>query len=346
MSGVALVDWDKASQTSTGRPIEHVLLLGLAKAFDVNPAKSRLHLQVVLVGALRGMPHILHVANVFYDVGVIAPDLLMDRSQSFAVATYQIRLDLKTIDDPLARALLDDLFQLLRGLIQMRPRIRSVRMVVGKPTQQLRVECLSQIDRSLDIILKILVNGHISVLCAVIDIVQFHGLPGESDDTDAAFEALLEAKERGWTRFIGVSQDGPDGAEAATRYPLDTQEFTYNILYQEPDTVMFPTLRERGIGAIIKRPISNAVYHMPDRPQGAFMSGPWDRAQQFPLAELAGNIPLVDFTLQFTLSHPDVSTAIIGTTNTDHLRANVFTADRLDDASVSAVRAAWQEIFG
>ena len=181
---------------------------------------------------------------------------------------------------------------------------------------------------------------------SVIDIVQFHGLPGESDDTDAAFEALLEAKERGWTRFIGVSQDGPDGAEAATRYPLDTQEFTYNILYQEPDTVMFPTLRERGIGAIIKRPISNAVYHMPDRPQGAFMSGPWDRAQQFPLAELAGNIPLVDFTLQFTLSHPDVSTAIIGTTNTDHLRANVFTADRLDDASVSAVRAAWQEIFG
>ncbi len=180
----------------------------------------------------------------------------------------------------------------------------------------------------------------------VIDIVQFHGLPGEGDDVDAAFDALLEAKQKGWTNFVGVSQDGPAGAEAADKYPLDTQEFTYNVLYQEPDTVMFPTLRDREMGAIIKRPISNAVYLMPDRPEGAFMSGPWDRAQEYPLRDIAGDIPLVEFTLAFTLAHPGVSTAIIGSTNIDHIHANVAMSTRLDDATVSATKTAWQERFG
>ena len=42
----------------------------------------------------------------------------------------------------------------------------------------------------------------------MIDIVQFHGLPGESDDWKEAFDALLEAKDRGWARFVGLSADG------------------------------------------------------------------------------------------------------------------------------------------
>lgn len=179
----------------------------------------------------------------------------------------------------------------------------------------------------------------------VIDIVQFHGLPGKDDDTRAAFDALLEAQTKGWTRFIGASQDGPSAADAARTYPLDTQEFTYNILFQEADTVIFPALRERGAGAIIKRPISNAVYLMPERPEGNFNGVPWDRAQQFPLSDLAGDIPLVDFALQFTLAHPDVSTAIIGSTNIEHLRANTSITDRLSADTVARIKKLWSTTF-
>jgi aryl-alcohol dehydrogenase-like predicted oxidoreductase len=179
----------------------------------------------------------------------------------------------------------------------------------------------------------------------VIDIVQFHGLPGEEDDTQAAFDALLEAQSKGWTRFIGASQDGPSAADAARRYPLDTQEFTYNILFQEADTIIFPTLRERGAGAIIKRPISNAVYLLSERPEGNFNGVPWDRAQQFSISDLAGDTPLVDFALQFTLAHPDVSTAIIGSTNIDHLRANASLTDRLSPDTVAKAQNLWSELF-
>ena len=180
----------------------------------------------------------------------------------------------------------------------------------------------------------------------VIDIVQFHGLPGEDDDTNAAFEALLEAKEKGWTKFIGVSQDGAAGAAAARKWPLDTQEFTYNILFQEADEVMFPTLRERKMGAIIKRPISNAVYLMPERPDGDFSGIPWDRAQQFKLADIAGDLPLVDFALQFTLANPNVSTAIIGTTNADHLRKNATITGQLPEDVIATAKTVWRELFG
>ncbi len=181
----------------------------------------------------------------------------------------------------------------------------------------------------------------------VIDIVQFHGLPDPGDDDEVAFEALLDARERGWTRFVGVSADGPSAAAAARRWPLDTQEFTYNILYQESAEDLIPTLKAQGMGTIIKRPISNAVWEQSERPAGDYMGGPWDRAQTIPLADLAGEMPILEFVLRFTLSHPDVCTAIIGSTDPDHIRANVEISDGhpLSDDIVQRARAAFQEGF-
>lgn len=181
----------------------------------------------------------------------------------------------------------------------------------------------------------------------VIDIVQFHGLPDPEDDAEVAFEALLDARERGWTGFVGVSADGAAAADAAVRWPLDTQEFTYNVLYQESAENLMPTLKSQGMGAIIKRPISNAVWQLKERPDGDYMGGPWDRAQSIPLADLAGEMPILEFVLRFTLSHPDVCTAIIGSTNPDHIHANVGISDgkKLPDGIVKEARAAFQARF-
>ena len=178
-------------------------------------------------------------------------------------------------------------------------------------------------DYSRDGILRTIDQSRKKLNMDVIDIVQFHGLPDPDDDDEVAFEALLDARERGWTRFVGVSADGNAAAAAALRWPLDTQEFTYNILYQESADNLMPALKSQGMGTIIKRPISNAVWQQKERPEGDYMGGPWDRAQSIPLADLAGEMPILEFVLRFTLSHPDVCTAIIGSTNPDHIRANV-----------------------
>ena len=202
-------------------------------------------------------------------------------------------------------------------------------------------------DYSRDGILRTIDQSRKKLNMDVIDIVQFHGLPDPDDDDEVAFEALLDARERGWTRFVGVSADGNAAAAAALRWPVDTQEFTYNILYQESAGNLMPALKSRGMGTIIKRPISNAVWQQQERPEGDYMGGPWDRAQSIPLAELAGEMPILEFVLRFTLSHPDVCTAIIGSTNPDHIRANVGISDgmSLPDDVVRRARAAFRERF-
>ena len=202
-------------------------------------------------------------------------------------------------------------------------------------------------DYSRDGILRTIDQSRKKLNMDVIDIVQFHGLPDPDDDDEVAFEALLDARERGWTRFVGVSADGNAAAAAALRWPLDTQEFTYNILYQESADNLMPALKSQGMGTIIKRPISNAVWQQKERPEGDYMGGPWDRAQSIPLADLAGEMPILEFVLRFTLSHPDVCTAIIGSTNPDHIRANVRVSDgeTLPDDVVNEARAAFQARF-
>ncbi|MDP6037278.1 MAG: aldo/keto reductase [Candidatus Latescibacteria bacterium] len=203
-------------------------------------------------------------------------------------------------------------------------------------------------DYSPDGILRTIDESRAKLKMDVIDIVQFHGLPGREDDWDAAFDALLEAKAKGWTKFVGVSADGSAAAEAAKKWDLDTQEFTYNVLFQEAADVLMPTLKAQQMGTIIKRPIANGVYLISERPEGTFMGAPWDRAQQMPLRDLAGDMPLVEFALRFMLSHPGVCTAIVGSTNPDHLAANVKVSDgeKLSPELLDKTKQTFREQFG
>ena len=203
-------------------------------------------------------------------------------------------------------------------------------------------------DYSPEGILRTIDTSRAKLKMDVIDIVQFHGLPGDADDWDAAFDALLEARDRGWTKFVGVSADGLAAAEAAQRWDLDTQEFTYNVLFQESAENLMPTLRDRDMGTIIKRPIANGVYLRSERPDGSYMGDPWDRAQQMPLRELAGDMPLIEFALRFTLSHKDVCTAIVGSTNAEHLADNVKISDGevLSEDVLDKTKSVFQSLFG
>ena len=161
----------------------------------------------------------------------------------------------------------------------------------------------------------------------VIDIVQFHGLPGEADDRKEAFDALHEAKERGWARFVGLSADGMAAIDSVADWPLDTHELNYNILWQEPDRDLIPLLQGFGRGIIAKRPVANAVYIGNQYDLGEEANRMRKRMEQFPLEELAGQMPLFEFVLRFTLSNPAITTAIIGTANPDHVKTNAALSD-------------------
>ncbi len=194
-------------------------------------------------------------------------------------------------------------------------------------------------DYTRDGILRVVEESRKKLRMDVIDLVQFHGLPPR-ELVDEAFETLLSVKARGWARFVGVSADGPaaaafagettdglDAAELARQWPVDTWQFTYNFLSQEAASELIPVLREVGIGTIVKRPISNVVWGMPEEPEHDFYRKPWQRSRQLPLAALAGELTMVDFALRFVLSHADVDVALTGTANPDHLEANIRAAN-------------------
>ena len=194
----------------------------------------------------------------------------------------------------------------------------------------------------------------------VIDVLQFHGLPPAAG-LEKAFETLLDLKHIGWTRFVGVSADGPaaaafagkptigqNAADIATQWPVDTWQFTYNFLSQEAAHELIPALRENNIGTIIKRPISNVVWALPDEPEDDFFRKPWQRAQEIPLHELSADLPLVEFALRFTLSHPHVDTILVGTTNAAHLAHNIASADKgpLPQHLLQKTRSIFERPFG
>lgn len=179
-----------------------------------------------------------------------------------------------------------------------------------------------------------------------IDIVQFHGLPADRGQRREAIEALLEAREKGWVRFVGVSMDATPGADDDLWKP-DVQEFTYNVLQQEADATILPAMMDRGIGTIIKCPIANAVYLMKERPDGTYFADSWDRAQRMDVRALAGSIPPAEFALRFTLSHPGVHTAIVGATRCENMAANAKAVDRgpLPEALIREAKLCFNQVF-
>ncbi len=161
----------------------------------------------------------------------------------------------------------------------------------------------------------------------VIDIVQFHGLPGEGDDWNQAFDALSEAKQRGWVRFIGLSADGQGAVDCIGDWPLGIHELNYSILWQEPEQDLLPMLQELGRGVIAKRPVANAVYIGNSYDLGGEANVMRERLKKLPIHELAGDMDVFEFALRFTLSHPAIATAIVGTADPRHVKANAALSD-------------------
>lgn len=157
-----------------------------------------------------------------------------------------------------------------------------------------------------------------------IDIMQLHS----PDYDDVAFgdglAGLLKAQEQGKVRFISLSADGDTAQKAIEIGQYDTLQLTYNILEQEP-AALVEAAREKNMGIIVKNPIANAVY---EKPRPADDTALWDRAQTILANECIGDLARVETALRWLLSDSRVHTAIVGTTNIDHLEANVTFAER------------------
>jgi aryl-alcohol dehydrogenase-like predicted oxidoreductase len=153
-----------------------------------------------------------------------------------------------------------------------------------------------------------------------LDLVFLHTCSADILRAGEATDALLRTRDVGKVRYIGYSGDDEDALQAISMGIFDAVQVTFNILNQTALDEVLPAAETAGLGVVAKRPIANARLLPPDSPQ--FHAGPyWDPIRSLLAGEGAWDDPL-ECSLRFTLSHPVISSAIIGTTNATHAREN------------------------
>lgn len=120
---------------------------------------------------------------------------------------------------------------------------------------------------------------------------------------EACLETLLELKRQGWIRAVGMSTKTVGGGLLAIEH-CDAVMVTYN-LSQADDLPVIRQAHQAHKGVLIKK---------------GLLSGHLDRT---------GSADPVLSSMRLLLSEPGVGSVIVGTLNTEHLRANVAAADQV-----------------
>ncbi len=189
-----------------------------------------------------------------------------------------------------------------------------------------------------------------------IDLLQFH-VWDDSWTDDAEFRSTVEKlKDGGWIRSFGLSLnrwEPENGIKALHTGLVDVVQVIYNIFDQAPEDKLLPLCQERNVGVIARVPLDEGSLGGKMTLETRFPKGDW-RAGYFGSENLANTIKRVDqlkkilptgmtlpeMSLRFILSHPAVSTTIVGMRSPEHVRQNVAASDAgpLDSALLAELK--------
>jgi aryl-alcohol dehydrogenase-like predicted oxidoreductase len=141
-----------------------------------------------------------------------------------------------------------------------------------------------------------------------LDVVQFHASPSRATlEEQGALDALLDLKRQGKVRFIGMSGTLPNLPEQIAMGVFDVFQIPYSAVQSEHEDLISQAAAA-GAGTVIR---------------GGAAKGAWDGTA---LDDLLDGASRTEFILRFTLSHPDLHTTIVGTSDVGHLETNLAAA--------------------
>ncbi len=157
-----------------------------------------------------------------------------------------------------------------------------------------------------------------------VDLLQLHTCGVDVLERGEVIRVLEDARRAGKTRFVGYSGDNEAAEWAVQSGMFDTLQTSFNLVDQRARTRLFAQAKAQGMGIIAKRPIGNGAWGAAKSPSG-YADDYFQRAQaMLALGPLPGApADRIALALGFTLAHDEVDTAIVGTRNPDHLRANI-----------------------
>ncbi|MFO1327914.1 MAG: aldo/keto reductase [Rubrivivax sp.] len=158
------------------------------------------------------------------------------------------------------------------------------------------------------------------------DLLQVHNLLA----WEQHLPRLLEMKAAGRVRHVGITtSEGRRHAEferLMRTQPLDTVQFSYNLLDREAEARLLPLAAERGIAVLVNRPFR----------EGALLRDLARHRLPGWAAEI-GCRSWAQVALKFVVSHPAVTCAIPATSRVDHVRENMAAAlGPMPDAALRA----------
>jgi aryl-alcohol dehydrogenase-like predicted oxidoreductase len=165
-----------------------------------------------------------------------------------------------------------------------------------------------------------------------LDLVQVHMSPSAAQlDADGVAETLRSLRDEGKVRFIGMSGTLPHLPDHIAMGVFDVFQIPYSAVQREHEDLISAAAAKGG-GTLIRGGVARGG----PAEDKAWRRGPiglaegegrrrWDSSG---IGELLGDMPRLEFMLRFTISHPALSSAIVGTSSVDHLRANVAIAGK------------------
>jgi len=147
-----------------------------------------------------------------------------------------------------------------------------------------------------------------------LDLIQFHQSPSLNElGAEDAIAVLKEFQDLGKVRYIGSSSILPNIVDHIDLGVFDVLQIPYSALEREHEEVI-TAAHATGIGVVIRGGVAKGDLGK---------ESVWKRYEEANLEELADGASRAEFMLRFTISHPGMTTTIVGTMNPDHLIQNI-----------------------
>jgi aryl-alcohol dehydrogenase-like predicted oxidoreductase len=164
-----------------------------------------------------------------------------------------------------------------------------------------------------------------------LDLVQVHMSPSRAQlEAEHTVPTLMALRDEGKVRFIGMSGILPNLPDHIAMDVFEVFQIPYSAVQREHEDLITEAAAT-GAGTLIRGGAARGTASEDKNwtVQPLSTSGPpaQDRWQAAGLDQLLGDgMSRHEFILRFTLSHPALSSTIVGTSSPDHLRGNVAIA--------------------
>ncbi len=177
-----------------------------------------------------------------------------------------------------------------------------------------------------------------------IDLLQFHVWSDTWADEPDFANTVDRLKQDGVIDNFGLSLnrwEPENGIKAMQTGLVDAVQVIYSIFDQSPEDELFPACQELNVGVIVRVALDEGSLGGKMTKDTTFPKNDW-RSRYFNPENLANTLERVDklkqifppemslpeMALRFVLSHPAVSTTIIGMRKLEHVRENIARSDK------------------